>query len=804
MFQKYLKHPSSITAICTQGRNPVFNKEQEEELVSYLISLANRFYGMTRQGIGELAFRIAERNGIIHPFQNGTAGEDWIYGFLRRHQNLSLRTGTPLSIARIARFTRPAVYRFFNILEEIILAKGFNEHTIFNVDETGVTLVPSRSPKRIAQRGCRNVSVLVAAERGSLCTIICCVSANGRYIPPLFTFPQSCGNVDMAKAPKDSTFRRTSRGWSTTANFLSWLKFFRRHACASEQTPVLLVLDNHSSHISYDVVQYCHSHFIELLSLPPHSTHKMQPLDIGFFSPLKENYKQELTRWYFNHMGQKPVITDIPEILCPGFNAAAKRSSAINSFRKTGIWVIDAETGVGWPNRNAFDDYFDAQEGDSAQAESGHPDEPPAPPDDPDSQDIQAYNSKDVELEIQRSNADTYPESGNVDTLVYATQPSNETPAVSSTPTSFTNLLHTSNETRSITSNAKSPWRPWQTHTEDPIHSSSISQFPSTLIPAIDTSVPHLTPLINVVPSTFNFLNLDYTAFSQYLPQFHGYESRLCLTASSVLQEASNYEDPANHLGTEPPDLHTDQSGGSRVVITNAHSVPSELHTDQSGGCGVVNFNARNEPPELHTDQSGGSRLLATSSRVGPLDLQTDQSSGSGVVAVSDSRERNRSSSDKDAPVRRRKRFRKSSSQINSESSSDEETELELIEIPDEQNTPNSQFLTGVNENISDNEIINAVVITDKLKKTTNKSFKITPTHLEKECQLSEIQVNSRKQRKQLQSQHLTSEDNLRALRAAEKKKRTTSSDSEERRNTRSFIKGRKITLRSGKKLDFN
>ncbi|CAG7734436.1 unnamed protein product, partial [Allacma fusca] len=143
MFQKYLYGDhTKIPDECTQGRYPVFNKDQEDQLVSYILSIANRFYAMTRKAIGEMAFMLAERNGIQHPFKNGTASEDWVYCFLQRHQILAPRTGTPLSLARICRFTKPAVERFFDLLEEIIRAKGFNEHTIYNADETGVNLVP--------------------------------------------------------------------------------------------------------------------------------------------------------------------------------------------------------------------------------------------------------------------------------------------------------------------------------------------------------------------------------------------------------------------------------------------------------------------------------------------------------------------------------------------------------------------------------------------------------------------------------------------------------------------------------------
>ena len=42
---------------------------------------------MTLPDVRRLAFQLAERNGIDHPFnrEHGLAGEDWAYGFIRRH-----------------------------------------------------------------------------------------------------------------------------------------------------------------------------------------------------------------------------------------------------------------------------------------------------------------------------------------------------------------------------------------------------------------------------------------------------------------------------------------------------------------------------------------------------------------------------------------------------------------------------------------------------------------------------------------------------------------------------------------------
>jgi hypothetical protein len=42
---------------------------------------------------------------------------------------------------------------------------------------------------------------------------------------------------------------------------------------------VLLILDNHGSHTSYEAIRFCKEHDIELIGLPPRSTHMVQPLD---------------------------------------------------------------------------------------------------------------------------------------------------------------------------------------------------------------------------------------------------------------------------------------------------------------------------------------------------------------------------------------------------------------------------------------------------------------------------------------------------------------------------------------------
>ncbi|CAG7724229.1 unnamed protein product, partial [Allacma fusca] len=184
VLQKYLKwQVNDIPNECTQRDKPVFNTDTEEEILRHVLALANCFYAMTRQSLGELAFHLAERNNLIHPFKSGTAGNGWVTGFLLRHEDqLSMRTGTPTSLVRITAFNRTQVNKFFELLNETVTAKEYRGDTIYNMDETGVTIVPSKNRRRIDKRGAKSVPVMVPVERGRLVTIMCCFNAMGNFI----------------------------------------------------------------------------------------------------------------------------------------------------------------------------------------------------------------------------------------------------------------------------------------------------------------------------------------------------------------------------------------------------------------------------------------------------------------------------------------------------------------------------------------------------------------------------------------------------------------------------------------------
>ena len=66
-----------------------------------------------------------------------------------------------------------------------------NPARLYNCDKTGITIVQHKRTKILVLKGKRQITSLQSAERGSLVTVITCMSPIGPLIPPLLVFPRN-------------------------------------------------------------------------------------------------------------------------------------------------------------------------------------------------------------------------------------------------------------------------------------------------------------------------------------------------------------------------------------------------------------------------------------------------------------------------------------------------------------------------------------------------------------------------------------------------------------------------------------
>lgn len=172
------------------------------------------------------------------------------------------------------------------------------------MDETGIKTSTTKPPKVLSIKGKRQVGVICSAERGQLTIVICCCNAAGAFIPPFFIFARKRMQARLLdNAPSGSQATATNNGWIHGEAFLAWLHFFVEQVRPSETRPVLLLLNNHESHKYYPALQYATEKHVTFLSFAPHTTDRMQPLDVAVYGPLKKYFEQELNTFQKMHPG---------------------------------------------------------------------------------------------------------------------------------------------------------------------------------------------------------------------------------------------------------------------------------------------------------------------------------------------------------------------------------------------------------------------------------------------------------------------------------------------------------------------
>jgi hypothetical protein len=62
--------------------------------------------------------------------------------------------------------------------------------------------------------------------------------------------------------------------------------------------PRILICDGFGAHESLEVLKFCFENNIILCRIPSHTSHKLQPCDVGVFSPLKTAYREQVERLY--------------------------------------------------------------------------------------------------------------------------------------------------------------------------------------------------------------------------------------------------------------------------------------------------------------------------------------------------------------------------------------------------------------------------------------------------------------------------------------------------------------------------
>ncbi|KAJ8972583.1 hypothetical protein NQ314_000111 [Rhamnusium bicolor] len=272
----------------------------------------------------------------------GSREARWMRCFMNRHPKLSYRKPESISIDRTSSFNLQNVKMFFDNYAHVQRKEKFFPDRIVNMDETGITTV-LQAPKVICKGGLKQVGQCVSAKRGTLVTFCGIITAVGTAIPPVYIFPRvRMKDAYLFGAVPGAVAFASKSGWMTSEIFVRVLEHIKKHKHISCDNKLLLIVDNHGTHISLNAINYCRDNGIVMLSFPPHCTHRMQPLDIGVYGPFKNRCKSSFNDYILGHPRKAINIYNVAQLTAQPYLLSFTPLNITKAFTKSGIWLINS------------------------------------------------------------------------------------------------------------------------------------------------------------------------------------------------------------------------------------------------------------------------------------------------------------------------------------------------------------------------------------------------------------------------------------------------------------------------------
>ena len=201
--------------------------------------------------------------------------------------------------------------------------------------------------KVVAKKGSRAVRFTCADNREWM-TIMTCINAAGSHIPNLYIFKRKTRpQIDYIRnCEAGAAMTYQENGYMTSEIFLEWLDHFKNNVPGgmSKENKHLLILDGHASHVTNEAINFGRENGLDILTLPSHCSHELQPLDVAVFHPFKLNLAMEK----MNRMRNNPqwaqgatMKTMLAEMSSRALTKALKPENIRSGFATTGIYPIN-------------------------------------------------------------------------------------------------------------------------------------------------------------------------------------------------------------------------------------------------------------------------------------------------------------------------------------------------------------------------------------------------------------------------------------------------------------------------------
>ena len=316
---------------------------QERALINRINDLSKMGLPPSHQMVRNLALEIAGR----------MPGINWALRWVK-HKSKMLQLGYLLPIDKSRKRADSALYYslYFELLGRKMKEYDIKPGNTWNMDEKGFLIGHMKKKRRIFSRSAfelgRMQNVIQDGNREWI-TVVAAICADQTALAPTLIYQATTNNVqdtwleDFNPDEHSCFFTSTPSRWTNDDLGLQWLKIFDKETKAKAKRDWrLLIIDGHGSHVNMKFIEYCDNHRILLAIYPPHSTHRLQPLDVSLFSPLAIHYSDELNQFLANCEGlSRFTKRDFFRTFWVAWEKAITPKNIASGWKKTGIHPWD-------------------------------------------------------------------------------------------------------------------------------------------------------------------------------------------------------------------------------------------------------------------------------------------------------------------------------------------------------------------------------------------------------------------------------------------------------------------------------
>ena len=285
-------------------------------------------------------------NKVLADRGGSPVGVGWPDKFLRRTPALKTRWTRRYDRQRALTEDPEKLCQWFSIVEATRAEHGILDEDTYNFDETGFMMGVVSSQLVVTGSHRRGRPKLVQPGGWTWVTVIQGIGAVGVAIPPYIIFPGKthlCGWYQGNPPHPSWKIGVSDTGWTTNSHGIAWLRHFNQHTrTRTIGSRRLLLIDGHESHCSLEFQDFCKEANIITLCMPPHSSHLLQPLDVGCFGSLKRAYGNEIADMS-RHASANITKNEFLDAFQKAYSKAMTPDNIKGSFRGAGLIPFNPE-----------------------------------------------------------------------------------------------------------------------------------------------------------------------------------------------------------------------------------------------------------------------------------------------------------------------------------------------------------------------------------------------------------------------------------------------------------------------------